>query len=60
MNIIHIKLTFEDTFSKATEIKFCSRSEVTFNEMKKEIGNITTISNNGIKWNWKLIKVEQA
>ena len=60
MNLVHIKLTFEDVFSGATEVKYCSRSEATFNKMKKQIGNVTTVSSNGITWQWELKKVEQA
>ena len=60
MNLVHVKLTFRDIFSNAIEVKYCSRSEVTFNKMKEQIGNITTVSSNGIKWQWELIKVEQA
>jgi hypothetical protein len=60
MDLVHVKLTFEDTFSGATEVKYCSRSKVTFEKMKKQIGNVTTVSSNGIKWQWELKKVEQA
>jgi hypothetical protein len=60
MDIVHVKLTFEDIFSKATEIKFCSRSESTFNEMKKAIGSITRVHSNNITFEWKLIKIEQS
>lgn len=60
MDLVHIKLTFEDVFSGATEVKYCSRSEATFNKMKNQIGNVTVVSSNGITWQWELIKVEQA
>jgi hypothetical protein len=60
MNLVHIKLTFKDVFSGAIEIKYCTRSEITFNKMKEQIGNVTTVSSNYIKWEWELIKVEQA
>lgn len=59
MKTVHIKLTFEDVFSKAIEIKNCTRSEDTFIEMKKSIGSITRIHQNNITFEWKLIKVEQ-
>ena len=60
MDLVHVKLTFEDTFSGATEVKYCSRSKATFEQMKNQIGNVTVVSSNGIKWQWELIKVEQA
>jgi hypothetical protein len=60
MKIVHIKLTFEDIFSGATEIKTCTRSENTFEEMKKSIGSITRVHSNSITFEWKLIKIEQC
>lgn len=59
MNIVHIKITFEDTFSFARLEKTCTRSEYTFKKMKKGIGTIVQQKENGINYNWKVIKVEQ-
>jgi hypothetical protein len=60
MNIVHIKVTFEDIFSGATLVKTCTRSEETFRKMKASIGTIVPVFENNIKWEWKVIKVEQS
>ena len=60
MDIVHVKVTFEDTFSGATTTKVVTRSKETFEKMKKEIGSIVSVFENGIHWDWKVIKVEQA
>ena len=59
MNIVHIKITFEDTFSFARLEKTCTRSEYTFEKMKEGIGTIVQQKENGINYNWKVIKIEQ-
>lgn len=60
MNIVHVKLTFEDTFSFCKLEKVCTRSERTFEDMKKEIGKIVhRQTTNGVTYLWKLISVEQ-
>jgi hypothetical protein len=40
MDIVHIKITFEDTFSFAKTVKYCTRSAETFERMKNDIGKI--------------------
>lgn len=60
MKIVHIKVTFEDVFSGAILEKTCTRSEVTFEKMKQSIGAIVPRFDNNIKWEWKVIKVEQS
>lgn len=60
MKIVHVKVTFKDTFSGATTVKTVTRSEYTFNKMKESIGSIVTVFENDIRWNWEVIKVEQA
>jgi hypothetical protein len=40
MDIVHIKITFEDTFSFAKTVKYCTRSAETFEIMKNDIGKI--------------------
>lgn len=59
MKIVHIKVTFEDTFSFAQLEKVCTRSEVTFERMKNSLGTIVEHKENGINYQFKVIKVEQ-
>jgi hypothetical protein len=59
MKIINIKVTFEDIFSGAKEVKECTRSEETFKQMIAGIGSIVKRFENGINYQWKVIKVEQ-
>lgn len=60
MDIVHIKVTFKDTFSGAMTTKTVTRSKDTFDKMKNGIGSIVTVFENNIKWNWEVVKVEQA
>ena len=59
MNIVHIRVTFEDSFSGAILEKTCTRSQITFEKMKNSIGSIVRQFENGIAWEWVVIKVEQ-
>lgn len=59
MKIVHIKVTFEDTFSFAQLEKICTRSEETFERMKNNLGAIVEHNDNGINYQFKVIKVEQ-
>jgi hypothetical protein len=59
MKIVHIKVTFEDTFSFARLEKVCTRSEITFEKMKSNLGAIVKQFENGINYEWKLIKIER-
>lgn len=59
MKIVNIKVTFEDVFSGAQEVKECTRSESTFEQMKTGIGSIVKRFENGINYQWKVIRVEE-
>jgi Asp-tRNA(Asn)/Glu-tRNA(Gln) amidotransferase C subunit len=61
MDIVHTKITFEDTFSKAKEVKTTSVSKDTFNKMLNDIGKVINYFDkvNQIHWNMKIIKIEQ-
>ncbi len=58
--IINIKVTFEDTFSKCLLTKVCTRSEETFRKMQNGIGQTVRQVENGIAFEWRVIKVEQV
>lgn len=58
-DLIHIKVTFEDTFSFAKTEKTCTRSRDTFEKMKANIGTVVHQFSHDIHWQWKVIKVEQ-
>ena len=60
MNIIHIKVTFVDSFSKAKLEKTVTRSEDTFKKMQASIGQVCPQFENGIKYLWEVTKVERA
>ncbi len=60
MKIIHIKITFRDTFSGAYCEKITTRSEHTFERMKACIGQVVTRFENNINWHWEVISVEQC
>lgn len=57
MKIINIKVTFEDVFSFAQEVKECTRSLETFKQMKAGTGSVVKRFENGINYQWKVIKV---
>ena len=61
MDMVHTKITFEDTFSKAKNIKTTTVSKHTFDKMLNDIGKIISYFDkvNQIKWNMKIIKIEQ-
>jgi hypothetical protein len=62
MDIVNIKITFEDTFSGCTTTKECSRSLDTFEKMKQSIGQVVKQfdKKSQISYTWKVVKVEQA
>jgi hypothetical protein len=60
MDLIHIKITFEDIFSGAIEVRECTRSMDTYNRMKASLGSVVNVFDGTIQWQWKVIKVEQA
>jgi hypothetical protein len=60
MNLIHIKVTFEDIFSGAIEVRECTRSMDTYNRMMASLGSVVNVFDGTIQWQWKVIKVEQA
>ena len=57
--MIKIRITFEDVFSFAKEVKETEADESTFNKMTVGIGSIVKKLENGISYNWKVIKVEK-
>lgn len=61
MKIIHTKITFEDIFSKAKNIKTTTVSEYTFNKMLNDIGKTIPHfdKDKQIHFNFKIIKIEQ-
>jgi uncharacterized coiled-coil protein SlyX len=59
MNLINIKITFQDQFSFALMTKQVTRSEVTFEKMKASIGTIINRFEDNIHWQWQVISVEQ-
>ncbi len=54
-----VKVTFEDTFSFAKMQIIHTTDQNTFEQMKKGIGSIVNRKENGINYQWKVIKVEQ-
>jgi hypothetical protein len=60
MDIVHIKVVFEDQFSGAKNTKIVTRSAPTFEKMKAGIGSVLERFENNIRWQWKVISVEQA
>jgi len=60
MDLIHIKITFEDIFSGAIEVRECTRSMDTYNRMMASLGSVVNVFDGTIQWQWKVIKVEQA
>lgn len=63
MDIIHITVTFEDTFSFAKEVKHVSRSVSTFEKMKKDIGKVVVNyfdKKNAIHKSLRLVSVERS
>jgi hypothetical protein len=60
MDLIHIKVTFEDIFSGAIEVRECTRSMDTYNRMMASLGSVVNVFDGTIQWQWKVIKVEQA
>jgi hypothetical protein len=61
MDIVHVKITFEDTFSKAKDIKTTSVSRPTFDKMLNDIGKVISFfsKKDQIHWNMKIINIEQ-
>jgi hypothetical protein len=60
MELINIKLTFQDTFSFSKCEKICFKTVDEFNSIKNEIGKIVhKEQNNGCTFLWKLISVEE-
>lgn len=61
MDIVHVKITFEDTFSFAKETKETTVSKLTFDKMLKDIGKVISFfsKKDQILWNMKIIKIEQ-
>ena len=59
--MIHTKITFEDTFSKAKDVKTTTVSKPTFDKMQNDIGKVISFfsKKNQIHWNMKIIKIEQ-
>jgi hypothetical protein len=61
MEIVNIKVTFEDLFSGCTMQKTCTRSKDTFAKMQNSLGQIVKEFNkkDNINYTWKVVKVEQ-
>ena len=57
MDIVHVKITFEDTFSFAKETKETTVSKLTFDKMLKDIGKV--ITRDQIHYDTKIINIEQ-
>lgn len=63
MDLIHITITFEDTFSFAKEVRYVTRSVSTFEKMKQDIGKVVVDcfdKKNAIHRSLKLVSVEQS
>jgi|LauGreDrversion4_2_1035121.scaffolds.fasta_scaffold17767_4 hypothetical protein len=60
MNLIHIKLTFEDVSSGKVIVRECTRSMYTYDRMVASLDNIVNVFDGEKQWQWKVIKVEQA
>ena len=59
MDIINIKITFEDKSTGTKLTKQVTRSEDTFNKMLNSIGQTVKETKNGISWLWTVVKIEQ-
>lgn len=61
MDIIHIKITFEDQFSFSKEIKTTTVSEPTFKKILNDIGKLVPVFNKKeqINYTMKIINIEQ-
>lgn len=60
MDVVHVKVVFEDQFSGAKRTTIVTRSKPTFEKMKAGIGSIVRRFENHINWEWKVISVSQA
>ena len=60
MDIVNIKVTFEDQFSGAKMVKEVTRSKDTFDKMQKSIGQIIHQFENNIRYEWKVISTEKV
>lgn len=60
MDIVHAKVTVIDCFSKSVTIKTVTVSQPTFEKMKLGIGSNFSYFDNHIKYDMKVINVEQA
>lgn len=63
MDLIHITITFQDTFSGAKVIRNCTRSMETFEKMRKQVGEVVIDRFNKathIHETLRLISVEQS
>lgn len=58
--IVHVKVVFEDQFSFAKKTSIVTRSIETFEKMKAGIGSTFQKVENHIRFDWKVISVEQA
>lgn len=61
MDMIHAKITFEDTFSKSKEVKTATVSKPTFDKMLNDIGKLVPYFDKvaQIRYNYQVVKVEQ-
>lgn len=59
-DIVHAKVVFEDQFSFAKETRITTVSSQTFEKMKAGIGSTFEKIENHVRFNWKVISVEQA
>lgn len=61
MDIVHIKITFVDTFSKVKEVKSTTVSEYTYkNMLKNDIGKIVKQKTPSITYLWEIKSIEQC
>ena len=59
MDIVHVKITFEDTFSKALLIKTATVSNYTWIKMCLGVGQIIRAYEDKTLFNWKVIRVQR-
>ncbi len=61
MDIIHIKITFEDQFSFSKDIRTTTVSELTFKKILNDIGKLVPVFNKKeqINYTMKIINIEQ-
>lgn len=60
MDLMHVKITFEDTLSGCKTTRIVTRSLPTIDKMKADIGKVVhTTFENHIRFIWKLISIEQ-